>query len=68
MGKDIGIKRQLQDIYLEYLAKRTVEIKEKHLTTRLVIDFRRGVINSIQDQAIIAGISSVDFYSSKLTD
>jgi len=68
MGKDIGIENKLQDIYLEYLDKRTVEIREKSLTTRLVIDFRKGVINSIQDQSIIAGVSSLNFYSNKINE
>jgi hypothetical protein len=39
---------------------------DKSLTGRLVIDFQKGCINSLQDQQIIAGVSALNFGLDKL--
>ena len=57
----------LQQRYWDYFVKRSNEYKLNGLTGRLVIDFQKGVINGVQDQAIIAGASVVGFYIDKTT-
>lgn len=62
----IQIKKELQDVYWEFLEKRAIEYKSKGLTGRLVIDFRKGIINSIFDQSVVAGVSALSFYTEKM--
>ena len=70
MAKDFGIDKsirtELQEAYWEFIKKRSEEYRDRKLTGRLVIDFQKGSINSIFDQAVIAGVSSLFFYSEKL--
>ena len=62
------IKTELQEVYWEFIKKRADEYKNQQLTGRIVIDFQKGSVNSIFDQAVIAGISQAIFYSNKVVD
>lgn len=61
-----ALESQLQKSYLKLVEAKTKEYIEKRLQARLVISFDKGKIMSIQDQAIIAGGSVVDFYLQKV--
>jgi hypothetical protein len=68
-GVNIGakdIKTELQDVYWQFIKKRAEEYGKRQLTGRLVIDFQKGKVNSIFDQAVVAGASSVLFYLDKI--
>lgn len=60
------LENKLQKTYWEYIVKRGKEYMDKSLTGRLVIDFQKGCINSLQDQQIIAGVSALNFGLDKL--
>lgn len=62
----LKLENKLQETYWEYIVKRSNEYIEKNLTGRLVIDFQKGVINSLQDQQIVAGVSALNFGLDKL--
>lgn len=65
---DIIAEQKLEDTSWEYVKLRAKEIKEGNLTVRLVLDFQKGQLNAIQDQAIIAGSSTFNLYMDKLID
>ena len=67
MGYIDDIKGELQKTYFQYFQKRSLEMMDKCLSGRLVIDFRHGKIEKIYDQAIVSGNSSISFYSDKIT-
>ena len=60
------LENKLQETYWEFIVKRGKEYMDKSLTGRLVIDFQKGIVNSIQDQQIIAGVSALNFGLDKL--
>jgi len=64
MGEPNGfrLENELQKTYWDYVIRCSKEYMEKQLTGRLVIDFQKGIINSIQNQEVIAG-QSVLFYN-----
>lgn len=64
----MNIKDELQDMYWQLIKTRADEYIDKQLTGRLVIDFQKGRINSVFDQAVIAGVSAVLFYQNKVLD
>lgn len=61
-----GLEDKLQEEYKTYITERSNEYMEKKLTGRLVIDFSKGKIQSIQDQAIVAGVSMLMYYSERI--
>lgn len=48
-----------QRIYLDYLAVKIKDAMEHKLSVRVIIDFKQGIVNSIQEQLIWAGVSSM---------
>lgn len=61
INKPITIQEELQNKYWEYILSRSNEYFKNKLTGRLIIDFQKGEINSLQDQQIIAGVSALNF-------
>lgn len=65
MGKNLDInqnRNRLQDSYTQLILARVYKAKKNFETTRLVIDIQKGLINSIQDQNIIAGVTALENY------
>lgn len=61
----ITLKTDIQKLYWDYITVKVAEYVEKEKTGRLVIDFQKGNINSIQDQLIIAGVTVTNYEISK---
>lgn len=66
MERFTKLESKLQETYWEFIVKRGKEYMDKNLTGRIVIDFQKGNINSLQDQQIIAGVSALSFGLEKL--
>lgn len=64
---EIELENLLQNTYWKYVVERSKEYVKFDLTGRLVIDFQKGTINSIQDQQIVAGTSALIFGLQKIT-
>ncbi len=62
MGKTLKLKNELQESLWKFIKTRTGEYIENNLSGRLVIDFRKGDITQVFDNAVIAGSTVVDFY------
>lgn len=63
--RGISIAEQnLQELYWKYAIAKWNECVDKKTTNRLVIQFDRGIVTSIQSQEIITGVSvMVDYLS-----
>jgi len=62
------LESKLQETYWEFIMKRSREYMDKKLNGRLVIDFRGGIVNGLQDQALIAGMTALNFGLDKLNN
>lgn len=65
MGKNTDLnqnKKKLQERYVQLVLARILKANENFETTRLVVDIQKGHINSLQDQNIIAGMTSLNNY------
>lgn len=66
MGEDIKYENQIEQLSWNYIKLRSQEIKKQKLTVRLVLDFQKGVLGTVQDQAIVSGVSSLSLYLDKI--
>ena len=57
------IDKELQKNYKKYISDTWDECTKNGLQVRLIINFDKGRVTSIQNQAIIIGSSVLDFYS-----
>lgn len=55
-----------QKLYWQFVVSRVSEYIQTGFKGRIVIDLQAGRINSIADQALIAGVSQIHFYSNKI--
>lgn len=59
-------EKLLQEKYAKLIQARWKECIDKKLQVRLIINFNDGVITSVQDQAVIMGVSVLDMYTNKV--
>lgn len=56
-----------QKAYWQFLVVRMGEYLENGFKGRIVIDIQAKRINSIADQALIAGLTQISFYTNKVS-
>ena len=62
MGRTLDLKNELQETYWKFITQRTKEYIENSLSGRIVIELRKGEIQQIYDQAVIAGSTAANYY------
>lgn len=60
------LKGEDQKSQWRYVELRIKELLSNGYTARIIIDVQKHRINSIQDQAIISGLSQTAFYTGKI--
>lgn len=65
-NQEVKYESRLEQLQWQYINIKSGEIKDKKLTTRLVLDFQNGVLNTIQEQSIIAGASNLSYFLDRI--